>query len=470
MSWANATAELLLVVCVVLVGCQDPAQAPIPLPVTSEPDAQVAGGVITLTSQQFVDLVLHPSPDTLRPNRWANFAVIVGADTADSWRVGPTQIAFRVPPIYTGNYEAVIEARGYDQAQIAFFGVGLAFPLYWGGLNPYTNVSTGTVLAARGILVAEGSGWPGFAIGYGLIDLQSRALQMPTELGEAGSNRVKMYTPGPSYRANHFIFDLSPLGSAAAKVWRPDPWTLVDSIPCSRPEGDYTAAELSPTTCLSARLGVLVRNGTDTLLPEQSGWAGGEFRMAPGGRWTVLRTELSFRQFRGATMRWPVLNASGDVAYTIDTLFHVSGAAFSSAGDTIFLTASVRDTAARNDMGAKFALVVLEAATGRILASRPFASDRALQDVVVDPVRPRLYVGGIQTEESASGRQFRQYLTVLDRGTLDVVADMPAPSDEYHTSVQDATLVYLGSAGRVSVVGWCGFDCGGLWVFTFDLP
>jgi hypothetical protein len=184
----------------------------------------------------------------------------------------------------------------------------------------------------------------------------------------------------------------------------------------------------------------------------------------------VVRTQLSFRKFGIPAMSWPVIDRFGSIAYTIDTLFHVSGAAFSSAGDTIFLTASVRDTTARNDMGARFALVALEAATGRVLAARPFASDRALQDVVVDPVRPRLYVGGIQTEESASGRHFRQYLTVLDRGTLDVVADMPAPSDEYHTSLQDATLVYLGSAGRVSVVGWCGVDCGGLWVFTFDLP
>jgi hypothetical protein len=472
MSWANATAERLLVACVVVAGCQDPAQAPIPLPVTSEPDAQVAGGVITLTSQQFVDLVLHPSPDTLRPNRWTNFAVIVGEDTADSWRVGPTQIAFRVPPIYTGNYEAVIEARGYDQAHIAFFGVGLAFPLYWGGLNPYTNVSTGAVLPARGILVAEGSGWPGFAIGYGLIDLQSRALQMPTELMEAGSNRVKMYTPGPSYRANHFIFDLSPLGSAAAKVWRPDPWTLVDSIPCGDPRGSYTAVDLAPGTCLALVLGGhLVRNGTDTLLlPAQTGVFDGQFRLAPGGKWVVVRTQLSLRQFGISGMSWPVIDRFGSISYTIDTLFHVSGAAFSGNGDTLFLTASVRDTAARNDMGARFALVVLEAATGRVLAARPFASDRALQDVVVDPVRPRLYVGGIQTERSASGRHFRQYLTVLDRGTLDVVADMPAPSDDHNTSVHDATLVYLGSAGRVSVVGWCGVDCGGLWVFTFDLP
>src|SRR4051812_38813697 len=135
MSWANARAELLLVALVALIGCQDPAQAPIPLTVTSDPPAQTAGGIITLTSPQFADIVLEPAADTLRPNRWTNFAVAVGTDTAESWRVAPDQIAFRVPPIYTGNHEAVIAARGHDRAQIAFFGVGLAFPLYWGGLN-----------------------------------------------------------------------------------------------------------------------------------------------------------------------------------------------------------------------------------------------------------------------------------------------------------------------------------------------
>lgn len=465
MSCASARAELFALACVALVCCQDPAQAPIPLSITSDPPAQTAGGVITLTSQQFVDLVLQPSPDTLRPNRWANFAVIVGADTAESWRIGPTQIAFRVPPVYTGNHEAVIAANGYDEARVSFFGVGLAFPLYWGGLNPYTNVSSGTPFPPRGILVAEGSGWPGFAEGYGLIDLQTRSLQIYPEFHQTDSRRVKMNVPGPSYRVNHFVFDLARLQEFAATVWRADPWTLVDSIPCSDPGGSYTTAELSPTTCLLLRFnGTLIRNGTDTLL-SQTGLAFGQFVLSPGGKWTVVRTELSSRQYRAPTMRWPVLDQSGSVVYSIDTLFHVTGAAFSGNGDTLFLTASVRDTAAENYVAGRFSLLVLETASGRVLASRAFPSDRALQDVTLDPVRPLLYVGGMQTENDGC---CRQYLTVLDRETLNVVADMPAPWGPYRWYVLDATLVYQG--GRVSVVGWCGFDCGGLWVFTFDLP
>src|SRR5207244_6102945 len=66
------------------------------------------------------------------------------------------------------------------------------------------------------LLIAEETSWPRFTTGYGLVDVQTRTLTMFRELTRGGSNRVKMYAPGPSYRANHFIFDLSPVGSAAA--------------------------------------------------------------------------------------------------------------------------------------------------------------------------------------------------------------------------------------------------------------
>jgi hypothetical protein len=445
-----------------LCSCQDPAVAPIPLTVTSDPAATTSGGIITLTSQQFSGLRLAPSPDTLRPNRWTNFAVIVGSDTAESWRVGPDQIAFRVPAVLTGNYEARVEATGYDRAQVSFFAVGLAVPVYWGGLNTYTNVFSGTLFPGRGLLIAEGNG-------YGLIDVQDQRLRMYDELRRTTPNRVKMFVPGPSYRGNYFIFDESPVGTAAAMVWRPDPWTLVDSIPCGFPDGFYTAVEVSATTCLSLRFGRVVRNGIDTLLSDPLVFREAEFRLAPGGKWAVLKTELSHRGFRPPEMSWPVFDQAGNITYTIDTLFQMTGAAFSANGDTLFLTASVHDTAAQNYVEGKFSLIVLETATGRTLATRVFPSDRALQDVTLDPVRPLLYLGVMRTEQDPTGFvPFRQYLTVLDRRDLSVVADMPAPWGKYLLSIGDATLVY--QSGRVSVVGWCGFDCGGLWVFTYDLP
>lgn len=445
-----------------LCSCQDPAVAPIPLTVTSEPAATTSGAIITLTSEQFSDLTLVPSLDTLRPNRWTNFAVIVGSDTAESWRVAPTQIAFRVPPILTGNYEAIVEAQGHNRATVPFFGVGLRFPLYWGGLWAYTDVASGTLLPGRGLLVAEGTG-------YGLIDVQDQRLRMYDELRQTDPNRVKMTVPGPSYRTNHFIFDRSPAGTAAATVWRSDPWTLVDSIPCGDPRGFYTAVEISATTCLSLQNGTVVRNGTDTVLTEPEIFREGEFRLAPGGKWTVMKTELAVRGIRPPEMSWPVFDRVGNIAYTIDTLFEVTGAAFSSNSDTLFLAASVHDTTGKNYFDGRFSIVLLETATGRTLTTRAFPLDRSLQDVVLDPVRPLLYVGSLRPELGPYDFVFpRQYLTVLDRQTLNVIADMPAPWGQYPLYVADATLVYQN--GRVSVVGWCGFDCGGLWVFTYDLP
>ena len=465
----GARASALLACCALVVACQDPAQAPIPLTVTSDLPATTVGAVVTLTSDQFSGLALQPRPDTLRPNRWTNFAVVVGADTADSWRLGPNQIAFRVPPILTGNYDVSITATGYDEARASLFAVGLAYPLYWGGLYAYTNVSQSTVLPGRGVLVAEATAAPGLPAGYGVVDVQDRQLHMPMELRQGDSNRVRMYVPGPTYRAGYFILDRSPSGSGSAQVWKADPWTLAGTIPCGVVQGQFTAAELSPTTCLSENLGVVVRNGTDTVVANFFNAPFGEFRLAPGGKWAVIRTELWFRESRGAwlPMIWPVFNKAGAIAYTIDTLFHVTGAAFSSAGDTMFLTTSVRDTTAPNGVVGRFSLSLYETATGRFLRSRPFAATRALQDVALDPVRPILYVGGIEREPSG---HLRQYLTVLDRHTLDIIADMPAPGRPYFSAVGDATLVYDGSAGRVSVIGLCGFDCGGLWVFTFDLP
>ncbi|MDP3910104.1 MAG: hypothetical protein Q8Q14_06905 [Gemmatimonadales bacterium] len=450
-----------------VAACQDPARAPIPLTVTAEPAAQTAGGVVTLTSEQFPELALLPSPDPLRPLRWTNFAILVGADTADSWRIGPTQIAFRVPPLLTGNYDVAIGAEGYDQARAALFVVGQAFPVYWGGLNAYTSVLSGTVFPSRGILIAETYSWPGFTTGYGLIDVQSRRLTMYPEFRE-GTRRVKMEAPGPSYRPNHFVFDLSPSGTAAATVWRADPWTVVDTLPCGEPLGAYAAAELSATTCLSLRFGTLVRNGVDTLGLFPSLWWG-NFRLARNGKWAVVTTS-SLGAF-GGPLTWPVLDKSGTVVYTIDTLHHVTGAAFSTAGDTMYLTAGAPDPAATDPNEVRFALMALETATGRTIATRAFASHRVLQDVAVDPLRPLLYVGGFEREMTADGYlTFRQYLTVLHRETLDVVADMPATLSPSRRWVSDATLLHQAGAGRVSVVGWCGFDCGGLWVFTFDLP
>lgn len=145
-----------------VLGCQDPAQAPLPIAVHMQPTAQTAGGIVTLTSSEFQDLTLITRVDSVpRPYRWANFVVTVGADTADSWRTGPTTIEFRVPPVFTGNYNVTVRVQGHDRTEATLYAVGQAFPRYWGGLNAYTNVLTGTAFPPVGFLIGESSGWGG---------------------------------------------------------------------------------------------------------------------------------------------------------------------------------------------------------------------------------------------------------------------------------------------------------------------
>ena len=160
-------------------------------------------------------------------------------------------------------------------------------------------------------------------------------LEMIPELGQRESPFVKMYAPGQSYRPNHFIFDISRARTAAATVWKADPWLLIDTIPCGVPQGVYTAVELSSTACLSlSPSGGVIRNGIDTLVRSINVWQNGTFRLAPGGKWAVLLTDLYPRKFFWP-VSWPVFNQAGAIAYTIDTLFHITGAAFSPMGDKV---------------------------------------------------------------------------------------------------------------------------------------
>lgn len=315
-------------------------------------------------------------------------------------------------------------------------------------------------------------GW--FKTGYGLIDIQGQRLRMFSEMALASGTNIKIDAPGPSYRTNHFVFHLSPFNVAARpKVWDLNPPIhVVDSIPCVDPRGFYAAADLPGGICLlRSQNGALVRNGVDTLVPPQPAFFRAQFRMAAGGRRTVVTTSLSFRESFGLDqMIWPVFDQAGNVAYTIDSLFHVTGASFSRYGDTLYATVSVRDTLASNDYLGRFSVVMLETATGRTLAVKSLATERVLQDVLVDPIRPFVYVAGMQSDAYVPPGAFfsqRQYLTVLDRRTLEIVADIPAAEAWF---VGDATLVYGGSSGRVHVLAWCGFDCGGLYGFAFDLP
>ena len=443
----------LVAVALLLGACSESPTGPRPLAITLDRAAQFSGDVVTIVAPELSRLTLIPESDSApRPNRWANLHVLVGGDSAESWRVAPDSIAFRVPPLYTGIYAVEVHATGFDSAGGSLQVVGQAYPVY-AALHAYTNALSGTAWPGHGLLVGETFNWPGYGIGYGLIDAQQKQLAMFPELAADSVNRAKMFVPGPSYRPDHFVFDLSPTGPGKARVWQLAPTRqLVDSIPCAS-NGTYTAADIAPGVCLLSRGYSILRNGTDTIVPFHAAYLESEFRMAAGGEWTVPRTRLDFNDL--GPLPWPVFDAAGNVAYSIDTLRYVTGAAFSANGDTLYATVAAADPAYQN--GLRWSLMVLTAATGTMISSRAFPSGEYLQDVLVDPIHPRLYVASIAG---------RQRLTILDRATLAPLGTITAPT---LWQGDDGTLVYGGASGRVHAFVHCGFDCGGMWDHAFDV-
>jgi len=280
---------------------------------------------------------------------------------------------------------------------------------------------------------------------------------------------VQMTVPGPSYRPDHFVMGLTPDSARYAQVWRATPtgFVLADTVPCASPGRRYTAVEIAAGVCLQADgfAGVVVRNGVDTVMPVQNGYREAQFRMAPGGTHTVLRMRPNV--YMGVTTtRWPVFDQTGAVAYTIDTLQRVTGVAFSPNGDTIFAAVSIPDTSASGPFEGRFSLAVLDAATGRTIASQPLDARYGLEDVLVDPARPVLYVAAVERSSLASFDEWQELL-IFDRGTLELLATITAAN---RWSGGDAVLVFGGPGRPVHAFVWCGFDCGGVWDFAYDVP
>jgi hypothetical protein len=109
--------------------------------------------------------------------------------------------------------------------------------------------------------------------------------------------------------------------------------------------------------------------------------------------------------------------ASGTIGYKVPPLRSVTGAAFSSAGDTLFIAGQDHAATASPAM-----LLAVRAADGIVLASTtlPFGSCA----VAVDQTRPWLYVAGAVFLNGA----WRAALQVLDRRTLAPITTLGIPA------------------------------------------
>jgi len=451
------------------------------------PQTQWSGGEIILQSDAFRDLSLQPllgADGTTVPKRWSNFAVVIDGDTTDTRRTAvPDQIAFRVPALLTGEHTATVEVAGQRPVDLFFHSVGQAREPT-ATLSSVTNTYEGQVMVPGMVLTAEEVGVPveGALLGgtgYVLINVNTGdpGVLIP-ELTASQTTVVQMYVPGPSYRQNHFVFDLSPLRASDPQVWRTTPeFAPVNSIQCAsrndQNSREYTAAEVAPGVCLLAQGMSIWRNGNE-LITSQRALYNAQFRMAAGGRWTVALTRSVTLVGQEPLTEWSVFDSTGAVAYTVSRYARVPGAAFSADGAKMYLVAKLQSA---NGQPGEWVLQMLDAATGSPLASVAFPGATYLYDVLLDPVKPVLYV--VSREDSIEPTTPPNFISesaltfhVIDQSTLNSIAAVPAvltfPGASAVGLGPPGFLVHGGSTGRVHLMLLCGADCGGLWNWAFD--
>jgi len=298
---------------------------------------------------------------------------------------------------------------------------------------------------------------------YVIVDLESYDTHVVRGLERQAQDPrvVKMYVPGPSYRANHIVVDFSAPDSIGAEVWSAGSsardFVPVDTLPCGRrsADGDYTAAELGENRCLVLTWQGQLLDAAGAVLADDPALGSGEIRLAPGGRWAVPVTRLSASWGPQLATPVPVIANDGSVAYTLTDYIELPGVDFSDGADTLFVVGAKHLPGTDTET---WSLDVLDASSGASIAEIGFGTRVRLRAVLVDPVRPLLYVAGVGPED-------RVFLAVLDRRTWESIAIVPA-AESWATG--DGALVFGGPSGQIHFLSYCGWDCGAMHDYTFD--
>lgn len=435
---------------VAVTSCADGPTTPRALPDVAVVDqVQWSGSLVTLRSDSFRD--------------GGSVRVVMTSDTiATGPGTNADELQFRLPPLMTGGYEARVLTNG-GSVPIFVEVVGLARePIPFAG-GFFSVIVQNVQIAGRKAYLAEPFGrffGPDEEGAYAVVDVvtPAKASQLPA-LTSDGMNEIKMTVPGPSYRANHLVFDFSAEGSSDVRVWRLTP-TLepVTTLPCGWDPGiggyHYTAAEVSPGTCLVIRHDEVWRNGTQRLIGDPA-FERAQFRIGPDGNRTVLLTRPLFIEV--PLESWPVFDASGQIAYTTTRYDAIRGAAFSRDGARLWVVA--------RDRAGDWVLDELDASTGDVVRTLDFPDADLLLDVLLHPLDGRLYVASRD-----EGRALRPpTLHVIDPGTLELARSVPAPgvASSFASIAFGGVLAAGGSAGRVHVLGRAGVDAG-WWIWSFD--
>ncbi len=443
------------------VACGDDTVEPIPpLEFSLNPDTLWGAGDITLTSAEFASLELEPALDSAGEPieyRWANFAVLLDSIVLDSWRVDDTTLAAAVrstrlvgTSVMSGKYPIVVEVpdREVLSAELELLGIRRIIDLY-----PYGVSAFHLPLPWRGGRVIAFSPRNETASEVEMIDLASgQAAVIGTVSDQTYSD---IMAPGPSYDPDRVVLDLTDgLGVAVsygvAGILQPG-----DTLSCapSPPNAPYLAVEVGPGACLGWYFDPSLPGG-------EHFWANGialdkaphaqfaTFRISPNGSRIVFTVDPGCRIPPDTVTSWWVFDDTPAVAYTLGGVGCLTGASFSPNGDTLF--AAVADPVVDEAVG--WRVEVRNAATGALIASRSM-DDRALFDVLADPVLPWLYVMGWGE------------LWVLDRSNLETVARIPGGGGALGLSSH--LLIHGGAAG--TIYNWHAHHGHGVGTWEYDV-
>ncbi len=441
---------------VVLLACADVPLAPVGLHVSIAPTIVWSGGLGSLRSEQFRLVELEPRSEpngSIIENQWSNFSIVVGGDTADSWRSGPDKINFRIPALYSGRQSVLISTAGFLDATQTVQVVGAEAPV-WFPLSAIT--ATYQVLdLGRGKVLLDDLGV------LKILDLRKRE-SLPLFPEET---RSSLQLPGPSYRRGSAVIGNQGFDPGRLAVWNIEPLVEETLLTCIGGRDSFgapipdTAAELAGGGCLSLDWRGIVAWG-DSVIFEDFALTGGRFELAPTGEWGVITTlhccDFSARG-RSLNAGWPVFTNTGRIAYSVE-YDAVSGVSFSENSDTLFVLAGVGDPPAESR---SWTLDVLETETGTKYRSASLEPDLLPSAILLDPLGERIFVA------ATKGGSGQTVLLILERRTMDLIVEVPVPF-EFSASNEGGKLMFGGSTGQLYFVKTACCDVGGINVFTFD--
>ena len=434
---------------------------------------------------------------------WSGFAaadtwvVLLDGDTASSWRTDAATIAFELPnPHLTGTAVVDIKVPGAALHPSTVDVVGNAWPGVWLGCTEPELCSVpvleggeydyhGMPLPSGQILAFfQAAGGTGPSMGFGMANLAGPDPVVTWIPQLAAPDLPGLVAPGRTADANHWIFDTSP----AAVAQQPQVWNLGQLGSPVRPlacladgiANGYAVVELPSGDCLvlanpgRRQTGSLMVNAVSPIIGYASipwGWTAGcaGFRTSPGGLWTTIRSMQGTWFCDQATPdglpAWPVLDASGELAFSSSRYpTWVRGADFTPVGDTLWVVGATPT----------WSLDAWKPSTGELLREMPLQGFSQCDDVLVDPVRPYVYVACRRALEDTPGTTVWPSLVVVDRSSGESVAVLdPHALTEPWPFLPPVALVFGGSSGRVHATGvWDGTSAPvdrGVFVSTWDI-